>query len=491
MLSSATRTRWRFDNPIPAALLRKKVRVKRNTFKLYASSALLASGWADGVVLEIDPRGVISAVSSGHRGAPPDAECAAGPVLPGMPNLHSHAFQRAMAGLAERRSPHGDSFWGWRDTMYRFLAAIGPADVEAIAAQLYVEMLKAGYTAVAEFHYLHHAPGGRRYADAAELSERVIAAAGEVGIALTHLPVLYAYSDFGARPALESQRRFTHTAEDYLALVDDLHGRHADRADLRVGFALHSLRAVGPKMIAAVVDACARRQPSAPLHIHVAEQPREVEACRAWCGRRPVAWLLDEYPLDHHWCLVHATHIDRNETARLAACGAIAGLCPTTEANLGDGIFPASSYLAASGGFGIGSDSHISVSAVEELRLLEYGQRLQQRRRAVLASEAAPSVGRALYEGAQRGGVAALGRTTAGLAPGAHADLLVLDPDSPLLCERHGDALLDAWLFSGNTPAVRDVMVGGRWRIRERRHPRETDIFARFRATLKRLMETL
>ncbi len=452
---------------------------------LFAKSALLPAGWAENVRLTLDATGTITAVEP--NAAPGDAERLAGPVLPGMPNLHSHAFQRAMAGLTERASPSGDDFWSWREAMYRFLAVLEPEDVQAIAAQLYLDMLKAGYTGVAEFHYLHHGRDGRPYADRAAMSEAVISAAKEIGIALTLLPALFQTSGFGGAAPTERQRRFINTVEELLAIVEETRRRHAGNSGVRVGLAHHSLRAVPPDALAAATAALRALDAAAPIHIHVAEQTREVEQCLAWSGARPVQWLLDHAPVDATWCLVHATHMDETETRRLAATGAIAGLCPTTEANLGDGFFPLLPYLAARGRWGVGSDSHVSLSPIEELRWLEYGQRLRERRRALAPLSKPQSTGLLLWQAALAGGAQALGRRTGALAIGHRADLLVLDANTPSLYRREGDALIDSFVFASETAAVRDVMVSGRWAVRERHHASEDRIAAEFRRTIDRV----
>jgi formimidoylglutamate deiminase len=452
---------------------------------LFAKSALLPTGWAENVRLTRDAAGNIAAVEPGAE--PGDAERLAGPVLPGMPNLHSHAFQRAMAGLTERASPTGDDFWSWREAMYRFLAVLEPEDVQAIAAQLYLDMLKAGYTGVAEFHYLHHGRDGRPYDDRTAMSEAVIAAAKQTGIAITLLPALFQTSGFGGAAPTQGQRRFVNTTEDMMALIGETRRRHAGNPDVRVGLAHHSLRAVPPDALAAATAALRALDPAAPIHIHVAEQTREVEQCLAWSGARPVQWLLDHAPVDRAWCLVHATHMDATETCRLATTGAIAGLCPTTEANLGDGFFPLLPYFEAQGRWGIGSDSHVSLSPIEELRWLEYGQRLRERRRALAPSGRPSSTGLVLWQAAVAGGAQALGRRTGALAPGHRADLVVLDPAAPSLYRRERDSLIDSFVFASEATVVRDVMVGGRWVVRERHHAAEDRITAAFRRTLDRL----
>ena len=404
-------------------------------------------------------------------------------VLPGMPNLHSHAFQRAMAGLAERRGRAEDSFWSWREIMYGFAAAIGPDELKAIAAQLYVEMLKAGYTQVCEFHYLHHQPDGAPYAPAEAMSLALIEAAREAGMALTLLPVLYVSGGFDGRALGERQRRFGHAAEGYLRLLETLQAHASD--DLRVGIALHSLRAVPEPALREVLASSLAS--ACPIHIHIAEQIGEVQDCIATRGARPVEWLFDHAEVDARWCLVHATHLTEAETSRIAASGAVAGLCPTTEANLGDGLFPLTAYLDAGGTLGIGSDSHISVSPVEELRWLEYGQRLQTRHRNVAARKSGDSVGETLWRAALWGGAQASGMPIGELREGARADLVVLDETSALLAARDARSVLDTFLFGGNTPLVRDVMVGGRWQVRGFHHRDEERIGARYRSVVERL----
>jgi formimidoylglutamate deiminase len=430
------------------------------------------------VLIEIAADGTIAAVTprSGEI-----AERIAGLVVPGMPNLHSHAFQRAMAGLAERAGPEGDNFWRWREVMYRFLSVLTPEDIEAIAAQLYVECLLHGYTSVAEFHYLHNAPDGSRYAEAAEPAHRILAAAHTAGIGLTLLPVLYCHSQFGGAPPTDGQRRFILEPDAYANLCQSLVGK------TNIGVAPHSLRAVTPGELADVISIAGDR----PIHIHIAEQQKEVADCIAWSGSRPVAWLLDHAPVDHRWCLVHATHIDDQECRRLASSDAVAGLCQTTEANLGDGIFPLRSFLAQGGRFGIGSDSNVCTSPVEELRWLEYVRRLESRARNVTETRKGASVAAALYTRALASGAQALGRGTVAIAAGSRADLVVLDTEHPSLVGRSGDAILDAWLFSGNSTPVRDVMVGGTWMVRDRTHRNQRPVAEAFAHAMRRLADTL
>jgi formiminoglutamate deiminase len=449
--------------------------------KLYFETALLPEGWADRVLVEVADDGTIRSVAA-DADCPPEADRGA-IGLPGLPNLHSHAFQRGMAGLAEVGSAGGDSFWTWRQVMYRFLDRLLPDDVEAIAAQLQVEMLEAGFTSVAEFHYLHHAPDGSWYADPAEMAGRIASAARETGIGLTLLPVLYAQGGFGSRPVEAQQRRFAATIDSFDRLIEGARAHARTLPHAVVGIAPHSLRAVTPESLTTIVAA----HPSGPIHIHVAEQQKEVADCLAWSGRRPVEWLLAHQPVDRRWCLIHATHMTSAETAALAGSGAVAGLCPQTEANLGDGIFEAPAYLAAGGSFGIGTDSHIRVDAAEELRTLEYGQRLRDRARNVLgASER--STGRQLYSGALSGGATALGRRCGAIADGYLADFVGLDPAHPLLAARRGDRALDSWLFAGDHTCVRDVWVAGRRMVAEGRHRLRERTAGAFAAAMRRVL---
>ena len=454
--------------------------------ELFAPSLMTPDGWRSNCVIRIDEGWIVGVDAADYP--PNGAQKAAGPVLPGMPNLHSHAFQRAMAGLTERWGSPTDSFWSWRDLMYRFVARVTPDDIRAIAVQLYIECLKQGYTAVAEFHYLHNQPGGAAYDDPAETSLQILAAAREAGIGLTHLPVLYALGGFGSHPLGEAQARFRTGPDDILKIAAAVRSEARGNADVTVGAAPHSLRAADPAMVTDLAQGLRQADPAAPLHIHIAEQVKEVEDCLAWCGKRPVELLADTQDLDDGWCLVHATHLTDGETRAIAESGAVAGLCPTTEANLGDGLFPLVPYREAKGAFGIGSDSHVCRDPAEELRLLEYGQRLTRRSRNVAASELDPSTGGSLWRAAVAGGAKACGRPIAGIAAGQRADLVVLNGKHPDLTGRTGDAVADTLIFSGGKSFVRDVMVGGNWAIREGRHAREEQAEAQFRATLMHLL---
>jgi formimidoylglutamate deiminase len=459
------------------------------TAALFAERALLPQGWVGDVRIDLTPDGGIAAVTA--DGDPAGTERLDGVALPGMPNLHSHAFQRAMAGLAERagRRPDGtpDSFWTWREVVYGFVAQLTPDDVRAIAAQLYVEMLCAGYTAVGEFHYLHHDAQGRPYTPRTVMADAIVDAARGTGIGLTLLPVLYCTGDFGDAPPAAGQRRYVNTAEDFGRLVGDLAGQHAGDPGIRVGIAPHSLRAVPPAALDQAIAALDAIDPTAPIHIHIAEQQREVDDCLAWSSQRPVEWLLAHQPVDARWCLVHATHMTDAETQVLAKSDAVAGLCPTTEANLGDGLFPFVDFIGSGGRFGIGSDSHVSVSPVEELRWLEYGQRLHRQSRNLTTAADTASTGAALYRAALAGGAQALGRPIGALAPGHRADIVVVDPDHPQLAGRSDDLLLDALVFSGNANPVRHVMSGGRWQVRDGRHRDQDAVAAAYRTCVARL----
>ena len=453
---------------------------------LFARHALLPGGWRCDVLLAWDGAGDLAQVEP--DAAPPPGVARADYVLPGMVNLHSHAFQRALGGLTERGAagPQAtpDSFWTWRDLMYRFANRITPEQMEAVAAQLYVECLRHGYTAVCEFHYLQRDPAGALYADPAETARRIAAAAQASGIGLTLLPVMYAHAGFGDAPLQPEQRRFCSDPALVLRIVEALDGLRGPQLD--VGAAPHSLRAVSAGQLRALAQALPAGR---PLHIHVAEQALEVQQCLDATGRRPVEWLLEQVDVDARWCLVHATHLAEGEIAGLARSGACAGLCPTTEANLGDGLFPLAPYLAAGGRFGIGSDSHVSHSPVEELRWLEYGQRLARQRRNIALDPGTRDVAAFLWQGALRGGAQAAGRRLGALEAGRRADLLVLDAGHPHLDGADPADVLGRFLFCGNDNLVCDVLVGGRWTVRGGRHPDQDAIAARYKTALRQLRE--
>ncbi|KRP72218.1 N-formimino-L-glutamate deiminase [Pseudomonas paralactis] len=449
----------------------------------FAERALLPNGWANDVRLEVSAGGLLTKVepNAGAEGA----ERLRGPVLAGMPNLHSHAFQRAMAGLAEVAGNPNDSFWTWRDLMYRMVGKINPEQLQIIARQLYIEMLKAGYTSVAEFHYVHHDTNGQPYADRTELSRQISLAAAGSGIGLTLLPVLYTHAGFGGQAPNEGQRRFINSTEHYLDLQARLQPILAAQPAQQLGLCFHSLRAVTPEQIQQVLAASDK---TCPVHIHIAEQQKEVDDCLAWSGKRPLQWLYDNVEVDERWCLVHATHADADEVTLMAKSRAIAGLCLTTEANLGDGIFPAVDFLAQGGRMGIGSDSHVSLSVVEELRWLEYGQRLRDQRRNRLYRSDQPMVGRTLFDAALDGGAQALGQPIGRLEVGKRADWIVLDGSDPYLATASEDGILNRWLFAGGDRQVRDVLVNGKWVVRDGHHAGEEDSSRAFTQVLKDLL---
>ncbi len=448
---------------------------------LWFDRALTAGGWRQGVRIEV-AEGRIATLVTDSEPRPGDERHAV--ALPGLPNLHSHAFQRGMAGLAEVAGDGTDSFWTWRDAMYRFVDAIDPEMLSAIAALAYAEMLERGFTRVGEFHYLHHATDGRPYATRAAMAQAIAAAAAESGIALTLLPVFYAHADFGGAPPLPAQRRFVSDLDDFAGLHEASVSAVAGLDGAIVGVAPHSLRAVTEDELAVLATIA----PDAPVHIHVAEQRREVDACLAWSGARPTDWLIDHAAVDARWCLVHATHAGADEVQRIAACGAVVGLCPITEANLGDGLFDARAFIAAGGRFGVGSDSNLLIDAAEELRLLEYGQRLRDQSRNVLAGGPGRSTGAALWTGALAGGSQALGAAQRGIEPGAPADLLSLVAEHPATIGRRDDALIDSLVFGGARGLIDCVWRGGIKRVSGGRHHARAAIEARYAQALRRIL---
>ena len=448
---------------------------------MHAPWALLPGGWARDVVVAT-AAGTITSVTPGvPRG---DAEDAGGALVPAMPNVHSHAFQRGVAGRTGHAGASGeDSFWTWRQAMYTFLERLDPEGFEAIATQVYVEMAKAGYGCVAEFHYVHHDAAGQRYADPAELSKRVLAAARRIGVPLTLLPVFYAHGDFNGAAPSPAQRRFVMQTDEFARLLETV--APVARADGAVlGSAPHSLRAVTGDELERVVAATPAH---APIHIHIAEQTREVEECIAWSGRRPVEWLLAQGQVDARWCLVHATHMVERETRALAASRAVAGIAATTEADLGDGTFPGVAYSGAGGRWGVGSDSNAIVDPFAELRQLEYSQRLFWRRRNLMHHGSDASVGTAMWLAAATGGAQACGRNAGTIAAGAAADLVVLDRDDPALAGHGGDTLLDAAIFGPCRAPVRHTMLGGHWVVRDGRHADEDAVLADYRRAIARV----
>lgn len=457
--------------------------------RILAERALLPDGWARNVAIDIRD-GRIAAVMPEvmpEAGADPGA-IGARVLLPAPGNLHSHSFQRAMAGMTEARGPDGrDSFWTWRRLMYRFLDRLNPEDIEAIAALVFVEMLEAGYASVGEFHYLHHAPGGAVYDDPAELSVRIAAAAKETGIGLTLLPVLYMQGGTDGRALAGGQLRFGNGFDGYVRLLEGAERAAATAGmDALTGVAPHSLRAVPMEALAEI----ARLRPDAPIHMHIAEQEAEISEVQATHGTTPMRWLLETHEVGPRWCLIHCTHMTPAETAGLARSGAVAGLCPITESNLGDGIFNGDQFLGAGGRFGIGSDSNVRIALSEELRTLEYSQRLRDRARAVLARPDC-SAGRVLMEGAAAGSAQALGRQAGEIRPGLWADLLALDGESLALAGLEGDMLADGFIFAGDGRAISDVWSAGRHVVSEGRHIARDRVEARYRGAIARLRDAI
>jgi formiminoglutamate deiminase len=451
---------------------------------IFADHALLPEGWAENVAITVAD-GHIAAVTPGATAGPGDTRVSA--LLPSLSNLHSHSFQRAMAGMTEHRVAGRDSFWTWRELMYRFTDRLSPEQVEAVAALVFMEMQEAGFAAVAEFHYLHHQPGGAPYDDIEELSARIFAAAELTGIGLTHLPVLYSYGGAGAQPLAAGQMRFGNDVDRFADLLEAVRTRAANLpADARIGIAPHSLRATSPADLSRVLPLADGN----PIHIHVAEQPQEVAQIQDWLGARPVEWLLANTPIGAGWCAIHATHMTHAETDALAKSGAVAGLCPITEANLGDGPFNGPRWLVAGGAFGIGSDSNVRISLTEELRTLEYSQRLRDLARNVMV-ENDGSVGQTLYLGAANGGARALGRRSGQIAPGYLADLTAIDHSHPALCALRPDQILDGLAFAAPDTVVTDLWSAGRHQVRGGRHVQRDQIIDGWRRAVKGLVAAM
>lgn len=447
---------------------------------IFASRAYLPGGWSTDVRLTLDGT-TITVVTPNTL--PMQGDIRVDTLLPALSNLHSHSFQRAMAGMTEFREQGRESFWTWRTLMYAFLDHLTPDHISAIAALAFMEMQKAGYAAVGEFHYIHNAAGGTKYDDPAELSSRIMAAASETGIGLTHLPVLYSYGDIGGKPLSGGQHRFGNSVESFATLVDRCKSIASDMpVDTAVGIAPHSLRATTPAELAQILG----HTPDGPIHIHIAEQTAEVEAVQATLGARPVEWLLGNVDVNARWCLIHATHMTDTETTAMAQSGAIAGLCPVTEANLGDGIFNGKSYLNAGGAIGVGTDSNVNISLTEELRLFEYSQRLHHRERNVLAPEGG-STGTTLYTQAAKGGAKALARNSGEIAVGKLADLVAINSNDPRLCALPASQLIDGLVFAANDTVVTDVWSAGRHSVQGGQHIHEDAIVARYKHAIKGL----
>lgn len=461
--------------------------------KYYVKDILLNEGWVKDKTLTIED-GIIVNITSGHCR---NAEVINGAVIPGMVNCHSHAFQRAFAGFSEQGSEGKDSFWTWRKIMYQFLAKLTNDDAKVIAKHLYIEMLKMGYTRVAEFHYLHHDIDGSLYSDnkvtseppqsLATMAKAIFSAANEAGIGLTMLPVLYQYAGFGGQSPNEGQKRFINSTTQFNQLVSQCFELSTQFTNTNIGIAPHSLRAVDKKAIELAVKHVRSLDGHAPVHIHISEQQQEVDDCLAHYGQRPVEWLLENIALDKHWCLIHATHINKSEQEGIVKSQAIAGICPTTEANLGDGIFPTTDFLALNGTIAIGSDSHISVNPIEELRWLEYAQRLTLQQRAILASYEIASVGQNLWQQAAIGGAQSTNSNTGFLAIGKQADFLVLDEQQIRLYANNSSNRLDSLLFASRINSVKDVMVNGNWVICNGKHLEEDISANEFSALLAQL----
>lgn len=448
--------------------------------RYFFEHALLAENWAKDVSVVSDAKGDITSVTPNTKDVRSDHRAKI--ALPGLPNVHSHAFQRAMAGMAEVKGAGDDSFWTWRKVMYQFLERLTPDDLYAIASLAYCEMLESGFTAVSEFHYLHHDASGSAYNDIGAMAFAIAEAAQTSGIGPTFLPVFYANSQFGGAPPTDAQRRFVNSPDQFATLLDRIDHIATSLPDAQVGIAPHSLRAVTPESLAEVLTL----KPNGPLHIHIAEQTKEVDDCIQWSGQRPVEWLLNHQNIDQRWCLIHATHMTQTERQTIAQSGAVVGLCPITEGNLGDGIFPGVDYVQDGGRFAIGSDSNVLINAAEELRTLEYTQRFRDRGRNLLGTDNT-STGRALFDHALSGGTQSLGRKIGKIDVGFRADIMTLNTDHPALVALINDGWLDGWIFAANSPAISDVWVGGRHVVSEGKHHKRDQIRAHYSQTMKRL----
>ena len=448
--------------------------------RYFFEHALLAENWAKDVSVVSDAKGDITSVTPNTKDVRSDHRAKI--ALPGLPNVHSHAFQRAMAGMAEVKGAGDDSFWTWRKVMYQFLERLTPDDLYAIASLAYCEMLESGFTAVSEFHYLHHDASGSAYNDIGAMAFAIAEAAQTSGIGPTFLPVFYANSQFGGAPPTDAQRRFVNSPDQFATLLDRIDHIATSLPDAQVGIAPHSLRAVTPESLAEVLTL----KPNGPLHIHIAEQTKEVDDCIQWSGQRPVEWLLNHQNIDQRWCLIHATHMTQTERQTIAQSGAVVGLCPITEGNLGDGIFSGVDYVQDGGRFAIGSDSNVLINAAEELRTLEYTQRFRDRGRNLLGTDNT-STGRALFDHALSGGTQSLGRKIGKIDVGFRADIITLNTDHPALVALINDGWLDGWIFAANSPAISDVWVGGRHVVSEGKHHKRDQIRAHYSQTMKRL----
>ena len=453
----------------------------------FIKKALLSQGWAKNVRLGVDDKGLIVSLQTNVLAEQDDHRL--GLVIPGLVNCHSHAFQRAMAGLTEYQVSPTDTFWSWRKTMYRFANLVSPEDLQDIASYLYLEMIKQGYTSVAEFHYVHHQPNGKPYSSVSQLSQSVINAANIAGINLTLLPVLYMNAGFGDQALLDDQKRFGNSVDSYLALHDEATRYCSHQSQHSLGMALHSLRAVPASSMTEVISHFKDRAHSCPIHIHIAEQTQEVEQSIKALGKRPVEWLLDKYDIDKQWCLIHATHMTPKETAQVAKSGATVVICPTTEANLGDGLFPLRQYLDDGGQIAIGSDGNTCTNPMEELRWLEYGQRLLSRTRNVASDDRKRHTGTNLYRHCLEGGARSIGQKPGALTLGGRADLIVLDDNSADLANIAADSILDVLIFGTSQSLIKDVMVNGTWKITHYHHADEERIKNTFISATKALRD--
>lgn len=453
--------------------------------QIFSARALVGEDWQANVLITVGKAGLIERIESVT--IPPAGAITVDSLLPSVANLHSHSFQRAFAGMTEHRDKSQDSFWTWRTLMYRFLEQLTPEHIEAIAAQVFLEMLEAGYASVGEFHYVHHQRGGKRYASRTELSERILAAACQTGIGLTHLPVLYTYGGARRQALVGGQMRFGNSVDEFAMLIGELSSKITEASsDTVLGIAPHSLRATSPEELSELVSAYDDR----PVHIHIAEQPREVEDISDWLGARPVEWLVANQSVDQRWCLIHATHMTAQETVDLAESGAVAGLCPITEANLGDGAFNGPGFLSANGALGIGSDSNVRISLSEELSALEYSQRLRDISRNLMVVGGG-SVGQSIYCRAAQGGAQALGRNAGKIEVGRLADLVAINSNHEYLCALSSDQLIDGFCFASDDRVVTDVWSAGRHIVERGRHVKRNQIVANFKAAISNLKSRL
>ena len=454
--------------------------------KIFCKDALLPIGWTKDVLIEIDLTGTIISIAPNSKKR--NAQMYFDMVIPGMPNVHSHVHQIALAGRTERARNSNENFWGWRDMMYQFLKNITPSDLKVFAEYAFLEMLKSGYTSVAEFHYLHHDFYGKPYSNPAEMSLAIIKAANNLGIGLTILPVLYQYSNFGGRTATETQRRFVNNSDGFLRIIDEIIAQQKNYTALTIGIAPHSLRAVGAKHLKQVLHSLEGK--NLPTHIHIAEQKKEVEDCISYYGQSPIEWLFDKFEVDQSWCLIHATHINKPEIQIISQSNAIVGICPITEANLGDGIFKSFEFSKVNGKFGIGSDSNITINPFDELRILEYGQRLKLKKRNLLSGSSYMSTGRNLYEMAAQNGGIAIGRNVGKIAINYKADLIVINTNIPSLIAKRQDTVLDSLVFSENKNAITDVFVNGVHVIKNGFHRDQNRIIQSYKMVMTKLLNS-